>query len=32
MSLRRVRIRMVATRPVRKSTIMKELTMENQWI
>jgi hypothetical protein len=28
----RVRIRISATRPTRKSTIMKELKMENQWI
>jgi hypothetical protein len=27
-----VRIRIIATRPVRKMTIMDELNMENQWI
>jgi hypothetical protein len=31
-SLRSVRMRMMATSPVRNMTIMKLLKMENQWI
>jgi hypothetical protein len=31
-SLRRVRIMIIATMPDRKRTIMRELMMENQWI